>query len=214
MQQLNKPTYSEQVVNLIRQRIRNGKLRSGDRISEASIAEECGISRAPVREALYQLETEGFLMSHPLLEGAAAANVVLSLPKGPWEELEALLDRMKQGVLSGTSFEDHAALGTAFHETILERASNPLLIAIARSSCRVISKYLMFQQWRTLYTTEELFQRHNSMYEAFLTRNPYTIEEAVRAHYADSAERLAQICEAEQKPKTARSQRRAHFPTE
>ena len=72
------------------------------------------------------------------------------------EELEALLDRMKQGVLSGTSFEDHAALGTAFHETILERASNPLLIAIARSSCRVISKYLMFQQWRTLYTTEEL----------------------------------------------------------
>ena len=44
MQQLNKPTYSEQVVNLIRQRIRNGKLRSGDRISEASIAEECGIS--------------------------------------------------------------------------------------------------------------------------------------------------------------------------
>ena len=236
MQQLNKPTYSEQVVNLIRQRIRNGKLRSGDRISEASIAEECGISRAPVREALYQLETEGFLMSHPkrgkcvtlltgdgirhryelcgLLERAAAANVVLSLPKGPWEELEALLDRMKQGVLSGTSFEDHAALGTAFHETILERASNPLLIAIARSSCRVISKYLMFQQWRTLYTTEELFQRHNSMYEAFLTRNPYTIEEAVRAHYADSAERLAQICEAEQKPKTARSQRRAHFPTE
>ena len=210
MQQLNKPTYSEQVVNLIRQRIRNGKLRSGDRISEASIAEECGISRAPVREALYQLETEGFLMSHPkrgkcvtlltgdgirhryelcgLLEGAAAANVVLNL--------------------------DHAALGTAFHETILERASNPLLIAIARSSCRVISKYLMFQQWRTLYTTEELFQRHNSMYEAFLTRNPYTIEEAVRAHYADSAERLAQICEAEQKPKTARSQRRAHFPTE
>ena len=65
MQQLNKPTYSEQVINLIRQRIRNGKLRRGDRISEASIAEECGISRAPVREALYQLETEGLLMSHP-----------------------------------------------------------------------------------------------------------------------------------------------------
>ena len=30
----------------------------------------------------------------------------------------------------------------------------------------------------------------------------------------ENAERLAQICEAEQKPKTARSQRRAHFPTE
>lgn len=236
MQQLNKPTYSEQVINLIRQRIRSGKLPSGARISEASIAEECGISRAPVREALYQLETEGFLMSHPkrgkcvtlltgdsirhryelcgLLEGAAAANVVLSLPAGSWEELEVLLDRMKQGVLSHTSFEDHAALGTAFHETILERASNPLLIAIARSSCRVISKYLMYQQWRTLYTIEELFQRHSIIYESFHTRDARLIEETVRAHYADSAERLARICEEEQNPRPARSPRRAHFPSE
>ncbi len=236
MQQFNKPTYSEQVVNLIRQRIRNGKLRGGDRISEAGIAEECGISRAPVREALYQLETDGFLMSHPkrgkcvtlltpddvrhryelcgLLEGAAAANVALSLPEGPWEDLEALLERMRQGVLEGTAFEDHAALGTAFHETILERASNPLLISIARSSCRVISKYLMFQQWRTLYTIEELFQRHNSIYKAFLTRDPRLIEEAVRAHYAESAERLASLCEAKRKPNTPRSHRKAHFPTE
>ena len=235
MQQLNKPTYSEQVINLIRQRIRNGKLRRGDRISEASIAEECGISRAPVREALYQLETEGLLMSHPkrgkcvalltgdsirhryelcgILEGAAAADAAASLPEGPWEELGALLERMKQGVVSGTSVEDLAELGTAFHETILARSSNPLLVTIARSSCRVISKYLMFQHWRTLYTTEELFQRHNSIYQAMLSRRPRTIEEAVRAHYADSAERLAQICEAEQKPRPP-ALRRAHFPVE
>ena len=59
MQQLNKPTYSEQVVNLIRQRIRNGKLRSGDRISEASIAEECGISRAPSVRRFISLKRRG-----------------------------------------------------------------------------------------------------------------------------------------------------------
>lgn len=180
----------------------------------AGIAEECGISRAPVREALYLLETEAFLMSHPkrgkcvslptpdgirhryelcgLLEGAAAKGA-LALPEGPWEDLEALLGRMRRGVLEGTAFEDHAALGTAFHEAILERASNPLLIAVARSSCRVISKYLMFQQWRTLYTAEELFQRYSGVYKALLTRDPRLIEEAVRAHYADSAERLARL---------------------
>lgn len=236
MQQLNKPTYSEQVVNLIRQRIRNGKLRGGDRISEASIAEECGISRAPVREALYQLETNGFLMSHPkrgkcvtllagddirhryqlcgLLEGAAAADVALRRGEGLQEVLKALLDRMRQGVIKGTSFEVHADLGTAFHEAILEQASNPLLISIARSSCRVISKFLMYQQWQTLYTTDELYQRHYSIYEAFLTRNPRRIEEAVRAHYGDSAERLARICEAERRPEPTGSGRRAHFPAE
>ncbi len=236
MEQLSKTTYSEQVVSLIRQRIRSGRLRGGDRISEAALADECGISRSPIREALYQLETDGFLTSHPkrgkivtvltpdgirqryelcgLLEGAAAASVVMSMPEGPWEELETLLWRMRQGVIKDTPFEEHAALGTAFHEAILERASNPLIISIARRSCRVISKYLMYQQWRTLYTTEELFQRHNSVYQSFLTRDPRTIEMAVRAHYADSADRLAELCgkTAEHTPAPAR--RQPHFPSE
>ena len=65
MQRLSKATYSEQVAQLIKQRIRSGKLRAGESIGEAGMAEECGISRAPVREALYQLEAEGLLMSHP-----------------------------------------------------------------------------------------------------------------------------------------------------
>ena len=65
MQQFSKQTYREQVAHLIRQRIRNGKLKGGDCVGEAGLAEECGISRAPVREALYQLEAEGLLMTHP-----------------------------------------------------------------------------------------------------------------------------------------------------
>ncbi len=235
MQRLTKLTYSEQVVNLIRQRIRNGKLRSGDRISEQALAEECGISRCPVREAMYQLEAEGFLQSHPkrgkcvtiltpdgirqryelcgVLEGAMTASVVISMPEGPWEDLETVLSRMKQGVARDAPFEEHAALGTAFHETILDCASNPLMVSIARRSCRIISKFLMYQQWRTLYTTEELFQRHNNVYLAMLTRDRATIEKAVRAHYADSAERLAELCQTLPQD-TPQQRRHAHFPAE
>lgn len=236
MHPLNKPTYSEQVVSLIRQRIRSGKLRGGDRISEASIAEECGISRAPVREALYLLETDGFLMSHPkrgkcvtlltgdgirhryelcgILEGAATASVARHPHQGLQEEMETLLAKMKEGVVAGRSMEEHAALGTAFHEVILERASNPLMLSLARSSCRVISKYLMYQQWQNLYTPDELHHRHHAIYAAFLTGESRHIEDAVRAHYADSAERLAHLCEAENKPKSSHSHRKAHFPSE
>lgn len=236
MQPFNKTTYSEQVVNLIRQRIRSGKLRGGDRISEASIAEECGISRAPVREALYQLETDGFLMSHPkrgrcitlltgegirhryelcgILESAAAAEVMTQKPQGPVEHLETLLAKMREAMAEHSTLEDHAALGTAFHEAILENASNTLLVSIARSSCRVISKYLMFQQWCELYSPEELYQRHYHIFEALLTRDPHTIESAVRAHYADSADRLARICEADRAAKARKPRRQAHFPVE
>ena len=230
-----KPTYGAQVARLVRQRIRSGKLRGGDRISEASLADECGISRAPVREALYQLETEGLLMSHPkrgkcvtlltgesirhryelcgLLEGAAAAEVALRHPGAAWPDLEDVLERMREGVREGAPVEVHAELGTLFHETFLSRASNTLVVSIARSSCRVISKYLMFQQWQHLYTTAELLQRHTDIYTALRQRDPQAIERAVRRHYAESAERLAALCP---QPSTCkgRPRRRAHFPAE
>lgn len=232
---LDKPTYSRQVARLVRQRIRSGKLRGGDRISEASLADECGISRAPVREALYQLETEGLLMSHPkrgkcvtlltgesirhryelcgLLEGAAAAEVALRHPDGPWPDLEDVLERMRQCVLENAPVEVHAELGTLFHETFLSRASNSLVVSIARSSCRVISKYLMFQQWQNLYTTAELLQRHSDIYAALRTRDAQAIERAVRLHYAESAERLAALCPLPRST-ASHARRRAHFPTE
>ncbi|MBD5416275.1 MAG: GntR family transcriptional regulator [Desulfovibrio sp.] len=232
---LDKPTYGAQVARLVRQRIRSGKLRGGDRISEASLADECGISRAPVREALYQLETEGLLMSHPkrgkcvtlltgesirnryelcgLLEGAAAAEVALRHPDGPWPDLEDVLERMHQCVQENAPVDVHAELGTLFHETLLARASNTLVVGIARSSCRVISKYLMFQQWQHLYTTAELLQRHTDVYEALRLKDAQAIERAVRRHYAESAERLAALCPL---PRSGRGspRRRAHFPAE
>ena len=164
MQRFSKQTYGEQVAQLIRQRIRNGKLRGGDSVGEAGLAEECGISRAPVREALYQLETEGLLMSHPkrgrcvtvltpegirnsyelsgLLEGAAAAKAARNLPSEIRDRLAAIIDQMREAVRTGEAFDEHATLGTEFHETILSLSDNPLLRFLASRSSRVISKFL------------------------------------------------------------------------
>ena len=48
---------SQQTVRLIRRQIFSGILKPGDRIVEAKIAQELGISRGPVREALKELES-------------------------------------------------------------------------------------------------------------------------------------------------------------
>lgn len=234
MQQFSKQTYSEQVAQLIRQRIRNGKLRGGESVGEAGLAEECGISRAPVREALYQLEAEGLLMSHPkrgkcvtiltpdgirdsyelsaVLESAAAVNAAKGMSPEIRDQLASLIERMREAVRVGGAFEEHASLGTDFHETILSLSDNPLLRSLASRSSRVISKFLMYQQWRALYTPEELYLRHNNIYEALCSGNRERIEEAVHEHYAESAERLARHCGAcEPSPRKAG---KAHFPTE
>jgi DNA-binding GntR family transcriptional regulator len=49
----------------IRQRLLNGKLEPGKRVSELALSKEMGISRAPVREAINQLASEGLIMQIP-----------------------------------------------------------------------------------------------------------------------------------------------------
>ena len=51
--------------DVLRSAIVEGRLRPGDRLKEVELAEQLGISRAPVREALRQLEHEGLVASLP-----------------------------------------------------------------------------------------------------------------------------------------------------
>ena len=51
--------------DVLRSAIVNGQLVPGDRLKEAELAERFGISRAPVREALRELEHEGLVVSLP-----------------------------------------------------------------------------------------------------------------------------------------------------
>jgi GntR family transcriptional regulator, rspAB operon transcriptional repressor len=50
-----------EVVEELRRRILAGDLQPGDRLGEAALAEELGVSRVPIREAFRCLESEGLL---------------------------------------------------------------------------------------------------------------------------------------------------------
>ncbi len=54
-------TLRENVVDEIRMKILNRELKPGERIVEQNIAQELGVSRGPIREALRQLEQEGLV---------------------------------------------------------------------------------------------------------------------------------------------------------
>ncbi len=53
----------DQVQKEIRARLDDGRLQEGSRINETHLSSSLGISRTPLREALLQLETAGFLSS-------------------------------------------------------------------------------------------------------------------------------------------------------
>jgi DNA-binding GntR family transcriptional regulator len=63
---------SSQVTEQLRQRILSGALPGGLQLKQEQLAQEFGVSRIPVREALKSLEAEG-LVRHELYKGAVVA---------------------------------------------------------------------------------------------------------------------------------------------
>jgi DNA-binding GntR family transcriptional regulator len=59
------PSLVERVANDLREAIVAGRLRPGDKVSDARIASEMGLSRAPVREAIRRLAAQGLVREEP-----------------------------------------------------------------------------------------------------------------------------------------------------
>lgn len=70
----HQPQMRDQVFEKIRQAIIAGKLKPGQRLVERTLAEQLGVSRTPIREALRMLELEGLISYLPKL-GAVVAQV-------------------------------------------------------------------------------------------------------------------------------------------
>jgi DNA-binding GntR family transcriptional regulator len=64
----------DQVINELRQAILSGKLKPGERLVEGRLADELGVSRNPVREAIRALASEG-LVEVTARRGAAVATM-------------------------------------------------------------------------------------------------------------------------------------------
>lgn len=206
-------TYSKQVVDALKNMLLQGELEPGDRVNEVRIAEELGISRAPVREALHMLTTEGLIEIRPqkgkfirklspqevhnsyfvggVLEGAAAAACCQTFDDNDFQQLEQVLLHMRLAAEQGQGTAALAPWDTAFHQVIFTRADNHLLEELSRRSCLRISKFLLFRHWQKIYSPQEVCQRHREVLDVLKTRHPQEIEACLRAHYTEAGNRLA-----------------------
>jgi len=60
---LDRTLLSDQIVEILRDRIISGRIQPGAALIERELAEQLGVSRIPVRDALMQLEAEGLVAS-------------------------------------------------------------------------------------------------------------------------------------------------------
>jgi DNA-binding GntR family transcriptional regulator len=213
-QGIRKQTYSGQITEYIKACILKGEFTPGDKINEVDLAEQLGVSRAPIREALQHLAESGLLISVPqkgkfianltakeirdsyftggVLEGAAAASTIGQFTDDDFAAMKGFVNLMASCVQRADAMEAIAELDNAFHGYMFAYSDNSLLRALSRRSCQGISKFLLCNKWNKAFRPKEMHERHKRVYEAMITRDPVVIERVIREHYIESGERMAQ----------------------
>ena len=152
----------------IRQAILVGQLRPGDRLAEEQLAGEFGISRTPIREAIFRLEAERFatrqvrrglvvrgISEEQVLEVFAvrgaldrlAASVAAHSATAPerarlrWinEQIEARMQQVGHTDISELTMQFHEALAECAHNTVLVQIVVQLLDTARRFGPTIFS---------------------------------------------------------------------------
>lgn len=193
---------AEQIATALRQAIADGKLRPGARLLEVQIAREMGTSRAPLREALIQLQREGLVVRQPnrgtfvadltedlvrevaslrgVLEGFAASLAVKRLTQADFERLETILTEMLTVARRG-DFPRMVEWDYQFHEYIMRASGHRLLYETWMGMDRKIRVYL--SATNLMYADmKAVVQGHLSILQALRRRDPQRAVRVMAEH--------------------------------
>ena len=200
--------YTE-VAELLRQRIFSRELSPGSWIDELKLAEEYGISRTPLREALKVLATEGLItmkvrrgayvteMSDSdladvyhllgLLESDAAEIVAVKATQAQLKELQSLHNELEKSTHDQKRFFE---INEAFHIRLLEIANNRWRDQIV-ADLRKVMKLNRHNSLLKAGRLEESLAEHRAIMAALLARNAAGTAQQMRAHFRNGLEAAA-----------------------
>jgi len=202
----------EAALAAIRQAISRGDLKPGQRLVESDIAEQMGISRAPVREALRQLETAGLVVSAPhrgtfvaevsatdlweiytlraAIERLAVRLVTEKASAEMLAQLQQAVADMAQAAREG-DLARLAALDMAFHETLCRASGHSRLLVAWLSMIAQIRIFIDLTN--TLYLpADEVVDLHTEVVEHIKNGRAEEAGRSLARHILDVGERICQ----------------------
>jgi DNA-binding GntR family transcriptional regulator len=187
------------------------RARTDIRLDERQLAQDFGISRTPVREAMVQLEREGFVRSVPrrgVYVVRKTKSEVIELIQA-WAALESMAARLitqsaSDADIAGlrrmfTTFEgdklhakldEYSEVNINFHQTIIELSGNQVLIRLAENlftHMRMIRGSTIGEDDRV----ERSIRDHMNIIHALEARDTERAEDLVRQHALGLAEHVA-----------------------
>ena len=205
-------TASVAAADLIRQAIVEGRVLPGQRLKEEELAQQLGISRTPIREALLVLQTEGLLEASPnrgatvrsydvrdleemyelraLLEGHAARRAAARVTADQLDELRASCDRFA-ALLDGNDIQSLVAENNVFHRTILTAADSDRLSGMVR---QVVAMPLVYKSyvWYSPDQASASHHYHRQLVKALERSDGERAELVMREHVFEARDVLVQ----------------------
>jgi DNA-binding GntR family transcriptional regulator len=192
----------DKAYNVIKSAILSLKLKPGDPLVESDLAQQLGISKTPVRDALLELEREGFV-TKILFKGTYVSEVTLKDVREVFQVravLEGLAARLAVPFLSANELEAaekiiaaaEAALaegdivlcsehGKRFHRLIINKADNQRLQTIILNLDDHLQRFRLLSDQINGRLNKSL-KEHRKILQALRGREPIAAEEAVRGH--------------------------------
>jgi DNA-binding GntR family transcriptional regulator len=185
------------------------------RLDERQLASDLGISRTPVREAMAQLEREGFVRSVPrrgiyvvrksrqeviemitawaALESMAARLITANATTDEIASLRRMFATFENGE-ARAHLDEYSEVNIEFHQTIIRLSRNGVLIDLAGNlftHMRMIRRKTIGEQDRV----DRSIRDHMNIIEALEARDTERAEDLVRNHALGLAEHVAKYAD-------------------
>jgi DNA-binding GntR family transcriptional regulator len=190
---------SQSAAEAVREAIISGKLQPGERLVEQKLAASLGIGQPTLREALKELEYQGFVRKIPhkgsyvtqltrddfqkilevrlTLESLAIKRAAERINDRTAAQLTEIVDEMKTAAEEIDRATFHRC-DIAFHRKIWEVSDNEYLAMALESIVFALFASVLFRQKRTDFLAA--VEQHRGMLQGLLTRDPAAALEAFR----------------------------------
>lgn len=203
--QISYESLSERTYHIIRDMILNRKLQPGQRIAEAHLAHQLGVSRSPVNRALTQLSGEGLVEVKPrqgtyvkrfllrdalamvdvreVLEGLAARLAASSLTHEKIGQMRRIFKNAER-TIEKKRFGTYRKADLEFHRLLARASGNDII-------CRVLTNLHLLVNTITVglvRSPRETLKEHLAIIDALAAKDSNLAEKLVRKHIRSSGD--------------------------
>jgi len=205
------PALYEEVAERLRQRIFSHELPPGTWIDEQALAEDYGISRTPLREALKVLASEGLVTLKPrrgcyvtelsgsdiqeifpiiaMLEGRCAYEATQKASPAEVNRLEKIQETLEKAAAT-SDIPAYFQANQQFHQELWQMTGNRWLLQVIQDLRKVL-KLTRYQSLSVDGRLQKSMEEHRELLAAIKAKKPELAEQVMKAHLIAGSEAMA-----------------------